>query len=227
MTTYQIRILWGTSVGDFKRNEIRDQLRDALNEMNLLPCWMEEKRGKGVRDLLNAGGSPSLICVNGHKIFCLEDNSVLPSKEQIIDKIKNYSRYSRKRDYLKNTVSVISGILIALFPKCPVCWATYMSILGIAGSTGISYNKNILFYIVFVAFANLAYTFYKLRASGNFMPLFLQVAGYLMLFINRGYLGNDFLIVVGISLLFMSAFATHVNLQKFMNLFKFNKNEFT
>lgn len=37
--------------------------------------------------------------------------------------------------------AVMLGFLVAFFPKCPMCWATYMSALGFAGFAQIPYPE--------------------------------------------------------------------------------------
>ena len=40
----------------------------------------------------------------------------------------------------ENLRTIVFPLLIAVFPKCPICWAAYMSALGIAGIMHIPYS---------------------------------------------------------------------------------------
>lgn len=39
-------------------------------------------------------------------------------------------------------LNILSGVLLFLFPKCPICWAAYASIFSFVGLETISYNSN-------------------------------------------------------------------------------------
>src|SRR2546425_8919047 len=43
------------------------------------------------------------------------------------------------RTVLRSVMAVGLSFLVAFFPKCPMCWAAYMSALGIAGLAQIPY----------------------------------------------------------------------------------------
>lgn len=223
--TYNIQIFWGTSVDDFQKSKIRKIIEEILNELNLLPCWKETKRKKIINSYLNLGNLPSLICVNGHKVISLNRDAIIPTKVEILERVKNFSTFSKRRVYLENLVSILSGFLIAIFPKCPVCWATYMSIFGIASSSSIPYEKNILYFIVLIAFANLGFTFYKIKATKNFTPIFLQIIGYIIILLNRNYFDSQYLIVCGIGLLFLSSLITHFKFKTYLSLIKKQQHE--
>jgi len=48
-------------------------------------------------------------------------------------------------------INVMSGVLLFIFPKCPLCWAAYGSIFSFIGVEQMSYNANWR-YIILVAF---------------------------------------------------------------------------
>jgi len=46
-------------------------------------------------------------------------------------------RAGKARHRFHAVSSIVLGVLMAFFPKCPVCWISYMSVLGIAGAESI------------------------------------------------------------------------------------------
>ena len=51
---------------------------------------------------------------------------------------KQYTKDGKKMSVL----NIASGVLLFIFPKCPLCWATYASIFSFVGLEQISYNSN-------------------------------------------------------------------------------------
>ena len=41
-----------------------------------------------------------------------------------------------------SVLNILSGVLLFLFPKCPICWAAYASIFSFVGLEQISYSSN-------------------------------------------------------------------------------------
>jgi protein SCO1 len=79
------------------------------------------------------------------------------------------------------TASTVMGTLaslgVALFPKCPICWLTYMSVLGISGLLPIPYSpwwEVVLFAVMAV---NLASVWWRCRSSGRMAGFHLVASG--------------------------------------------------
>ncbi|WP_130733937.1 MerC domain-containing protein [Flavobacterium sp. J27] len=78
---------------------------------------------------------------------------------------------------MQSIPSFILSILIAFFPKCPVCWAIYMSMLGSIGITEIPYMKWLLpVFIVFLAI-HLGLLFRKIPSRG-YGPFIISFIGF-------------------------------------------------
>ncbi|VXC33927.1 conserved membrane hypothetical protein [Flavobacterium sp. 9AF] len=73
--------------------------------------------------------------------------------------------------------SFILSILIAFFPKCPICWAVYMSMLGSIGIAEIPYmNWFLPVLIVFLA-VHLGLLFRKIPSRG-YGPFIISLVGF-------------------------------------------------
>ena len=68
---------------------------------------------------------------------------------------------------------VLASIALALLPKCPVCWATYMSMLGIAGLDRIPLPPWLQPLLALALLINVASTWFRARTTGRLSgPLF-------------------------------------------------------
>ncbi|MFT2009821.1 SCO family protein [Pontibacter sp. 13R65] len=85
----------------------------------------------------------------------------------------------RGKAVLSSFQAVVVPMLVALFPKCPYCWAAYMSVFGVAGIQAIPYKPELLFVLILVMLANL-WWMYKLALKRNgLLPFYLCCIGAL------------------------------------------------
>lgn len=85
---------------------------------------------------------------------------------------------------LKKTVnsipSIMLSVVVAFFPKCPICWAVYMSMLGSFGIVEIPYLKWLLpVFIVLLGF-HLWMLLKKVRVKG-YGPFVISLIGFSIL----------------------------------------------
>jgi protein SCO1/2 len=104
----------------------------------------------------------------------------------------------------RKTVSTVFGTLaslgVAFFPKCPICWAGYMSMFGIAGLQQIPYSPWLQFVLVAVMLVNLASVWLRGRATGRMHGFYLVSAGALVIILSKLALGWENVAVLGIAL---------------------------
>lgn len=109
------------------------------------------------------------------------------------------------KDTSKSIGSVIVPIFIMFLPKCPFCFAAYLSMFGIAGMQLMPYVKFIL-PLLLVAMAINIYSLYKMGVRRNsFLPLYLCVLGSAMVVTFGYYSPMKFGLIFGLTLLFLSA----------------------
>ncbi|MBD1386527.1 hypothetical protein IDJ75_14670 [Mucilaginibacter rigui] len=85
---------------------------------------------------------------------------------------------------VKAIPSVLTSILIAFFPKCPFCWAVYMSMFSSIGLANIPYMGWLLPVLIGMLFIHLLLLFKK-TASKGYLPFFISVCGCLLLITGR------------------------------------------
>ena len=79
----------------------------------------------------------------------------------------------------------IASLALAMFPKCPLCWAGYMSFFGIAGLEGVPYSPWLQPLLAVVIAINVGSVWLRARATGRMMSFFLVSAGALMIVLSR------------------------------------------
>lgn len=93
--------------------------------------------------------------------------------------------------------SVLASLLVAFFPKCPVCWAAYMSIFGGLSISRLPYQGWL--YPVLIGFLSLHLILIFLNRSRKGLgPFTVSLAGVLIILISR-MLGfeDNFTFIIG------------------------------
>ena len=112
------------------------------------------------------------------------------------------------------------AVFIAFFPKCPLCWAAYMSLFSSIGLTQIPYMPWLLPVLMVMLAIHLFFLFKKVSEKG-YLPVSISIVGALCIVISRYYvLENPTLSYLGLAAMVMGSF---LNTRSFQN-FKFQKN---
>lgn len=89
---------------------------------------------------------------------------------------------------------------LALFPKCPFCWAAYLSLFGIAGLESIPYSPWLQPLLAILVLANLTSVWFRARATSRMMPFYLVTAGALTVIASKLLAGPDAVGLIGVFL---------------------------
>ncbi|WP_316839196.1 SCO family protein [Pedobacter gandavensis] len=99
---------------------------------------------------------------------------------------------------------VVFPVLVAFFPKCPFCWAAYLSALGVSGFQTIPYSPWIAPLIVLIMIFNLAILYRNSKIRNGLIPFWISLAGVIL--VSSGYLFTIKAIAIpGIILIFTGA----------------------
>lgn len=109
--------------------------------------------------------------------------------------------FSLKRA-LRMASNTLMGIVVAFFPKCPVCWAGYMSLFGAIGLQSVPYTPQVLFLFIAGMAVNL-YIQYRISRRNQRMRAFVLnlvgvaavICGYLSGLAPISYCGIALLVV--------------------------------
>src|SRR6185369_16794604 len=80
-----------------------------------------------------------------------------------------------------------AAVALALFPKCPLCWAAYLSLFGIAGLESIPYAPWLQPLLAIMLLLNLTSIWFRARATNRLMPFYLVVAGALAVIASKAF----------------------------------------
>ena len=89
---------------------------------------------------------------------------------------------------------------LALFPKCPFCWAAYLSLFGIAGLGSIPYSPWLQPVLAILLLSNLASLWFRARATSRMMPFYLATAGALTIIASKAFAAPDAVGLIGVFL---------------------------
>ena len=90
------------------------------------------------------------------------------------------------------------ALALALFPKCPLCWAAYMSFFGIAGLGSIPYSPWLQPILAILLLVNLASIWFRARSTGRMTPFYLASVGAVALIASKVFAGLDPLGTAGV-----------------------------
>ena len=80
---------------------------------------------------------------------------------------------------------------LALFPKCPFCWAAYFSLFGIAGLESIPYSPWLQPVLAILLLSNLTSVWFRARATGRMISFYLVTAGALTIIASKAFGGPE------------------------------------
>jgi protein SCO1/2 len=89
---------------------------------------------------------------------------------------------------------------LALFPKCPFCWAAYLSLFGIAGLQSIPYSPWLQPVLAVLLLSNLTSIWFRARATNRLMPFYLVTAGAVTLIASKALPGIGAAGLIGVFL---------------------------
>ncbi|MEO8434293.1 MAG: SCO family protein [Pyrinomonadaceae bacterium] len=111
---------------------------------------------------------------------------------------------SPERRVLPSTAAPVWGTLaslgVAFFPKCPVCWAAYLSVLGIVGLNQIPYSPWLQPVLAVVMLINVVSVWLRGRLTGQMSGAYLVTTGALAIVISKMGLGWESAAVGGVVL---------------------------
>jgi hypothetical protein len=123
---------------------------------------------------------------------CCDTHAPQPKAESTLSQIKMTS---------KSLPSILTSVLIAFFPKCPMCWAVYMSTFGSLGLVQLPYMPWLL-PVLLLFFAVHLFMLYRKISQKGYLPFFVSLAGACVIITCRSYLPQEkWLLISGMILI--------------------------
>ena len=74
-------------------------------------------------------------------------------------------------------MGTLASLGVAFFPKCPICWAAYLSVFGIAGLDRIPYAPWLQPVLALIMLINLASVWLRSRATHRMLSFYFAAGG--------------------------------------------------
>jgi len=111
------------------------------------------------------------------RIHWNEQQVVQRAIEILHEESENNSQASNKRNATASTVGTLASLGVAFFPKCPICWAAYLSVFGIAGLDRIPYAPWLQPVLALIMLINLASVWLRSRATHRMLSFYFAAGG--------------------------------------------------
>lgn len=90
-----------------------------------------------------------------------------------------------RRKTASSVLGTLASLGVAFFPKCPICWAAYLSFFGVAGLQRIPYFPWLQPVLAAVMLINLASVWLRGRSTGRMYGFYLVSAGALAILVSK------------------------------------------
>jgi hypothetical protein len=194
---------------------VRKTLRKALVELSLIPAWNEWQVGSPLVPVDLKTHKNLSITVNGHVIYTEKQGEsaeidILVWKEKIERALKQPPKFSFGQQ-IRFFISILPAIFLAIVPKCPFCWAAYMTAFASFGLPTFAYPTWMFPFFVAFLCINLYVLARMAYIQNNYIPLLFNILGILMIGIGKFVLDNNIYVWLGLGgILFASIWHSRV-----------------
>jgi protein SCO1/2 len=139
-----------------------------------------------------------------------DEHQVVERANEVLDEAQSWRADLRRPQPLLGTLASIG---VAFFPKCPVCWAAYLSTFGIAGLERIAYVPWLQPLLVLAMLINLASLWWRGRAIGRMTGFCLATAGAATIIASTQIAGLEGAAPWGVALTFAGSLASALSVE--------------
>lgn len=151
---------------------------------------------------------------NGNEVIEALANTIGSSTKSV--DLKHYWNVVGK--IFNNFLSVLPSIIVAFFPKCPICWAVYLSMFGIAGLNTIPYSPWLLPVFCVVMGINLFILFAYAKTRNGFLPFYISAIGALFIIVLGLVMNIKFALYSGVTLVFIGSLLNSLPQRLYFNI---------
>jgi protein SCO1/2 len=127
-----------------------------------------------------------------------DERAIVDRAQQVLDESNREDATESGRAtnvHVPRAVAPLFGTIaaagVALFPKCPVCWATYMSMFGIAGLSQLAFPSWLQPVLAMAMLANVASAWFRGWVTGRLGAPLLVSAGVIAILASRVEVGLE------------------------------------
>lgn len=126
---------------------------------------------------------------------------------------KTTTSKSKVKRFFNSIYSIIVSLFIALFPKCPMCWAAYMSIFGSYSIAKLPYLPWLMPIFMGLLGVHLFLLFKNIKNKGK-LPFIISIAGAAIIIIGKQLLPDlNFILITGMLLIMIGSFWNNFSFQ--------------
>jgi protein SCO1 len=118
------------------------------------------------------------------------------------------------RKTTSHVLGTLASLGVAFFPKCPICWAAYLSLFGVAGLQSVPYSPWLQPLLVAVMLINLGSVWLRGRSTGRMSAFYLVGAGALAIFISKAGPGFENAAPLGVALTLAGSLLSAFNVRR-------------
>ncbi len=118
---------------------------------------------------------------------------------------------SERLNFASPVFGTAVALALALFPKCPLCWAAYLSLFGIVGLESIPYSPWLQPVLAILLLSSLTSIWFRARSTGRMMPFYLVTAGAIAIVASKAFAGPDAAGFLGVALTLVGSVWSTVN----------------
>jgi protein SCO1/2 len=144
---------------------------------------------------------------------------VLSENENQTSNLRHAVLPARGRKTASPILSTLASLGVAFFPKCPICWAGYMSMFGIASLEQIPYSPWLQPVLIVVMLINLVSVWIRGRSTQRMSAFYLVSAGALMILLSKWGVGFEKAAPWGVGLTFTGSMLSALRTLKGRSLF--------
>ncbi|HEX6046656.1 MAG TPA: SCO family protein [Pyrinomonadaceae bacterium] len=116
-----------------------------------------------------------------------DENDIVQRAIEVLDEETEVVEKRRRASFASPAFATAAAVGLALFPKCPLCWAAYLSLFGIAGLESIPYSPWLQPVLAILLLLNMTSVWFRGRSTGRMMPFYFVAAGALALIASKAF----------------------------------------
>jgi protein SCO1/2 len=106
-----------------------------------------------------------------------DEQEVVAKAVEVLNETEDEPRKKPQRAINSTLFGTLASIAVAFFPKCPFCWAAYLSVFGIASLEQIPYSPWLKPLLIGVMAINLISVWLRGRATNRMLGFYLVLSG--------------------------------------------------
>lgn len=110
--------------------------------------------------------------------------------------------------------SLLVPLIIVFFPKCPICWAAYLSLFGITGLQSVPYSPWLLPVFALLMIVNLFSIFKRAKVNGRTEAFCLTLLGALIILIPGILFSVPYIPFLGMTMIFVGSLMSSLSNKK-------------